>query len=343
MASSNVRSSPIHLLISAFTVLSLLPTTSAQVLLQYGDGQLPSCAQGCTLLNQAQSACVPPAAPATNQATYQSCFCQSAYLRTLYQSPNGVCDANCGQSDLVKIQQWYTGLCKSGAPAATQSSSSTSAPATSSTSAVATVSPTPTFAPTQQNVNKSWCVIVFCQRFLLAFPLSLLVSHFKPSHPPGSSIVYPDLTSVSHFRISTHYQWIIFLIVLILAIAFFSFGGVWLKRRLKRRAATRRATFNSTVTTATMPGSRAAGTADGAAGDVPPMRSMDWAKPSNPSSSRVGTPMGLAGGMQSVESGVGSTGSGSGSSRNAKGKAQATTAVAEEGRYAGDEEAGRTV
>ncbi|KAL9079616.1 MAG: hypothetical protein Q9157_001501 [Trypethelium eluteriae] len=238
MAPPSARSAPMNLLSRALVILAILPVVSTQQLLQYGTNQLPSCAQGCTLLNQAQSACVPPAAPVTNQAQYQSCFCQSAYLRTLYQSPNGVCDANCGQSDLVKIQQW----------------------------------------------------------------------------------------------ISTHYQWVIFLIVLILAIAFFSIGGVWLKRRMKRRRAARRVgTFNSTVTTATMPGSSSG------------MRAVDWApgigpKPANPSSSRVGTPLQMSGGgagngaphqeeaMRSVESGVGSTGSGSGSG---KGKAQARVEGAE--------------
>ncbi|KAI9668301.1 MAG: hypothetical protein M1821_001121 [Bathelium mastoideum] len=323
MAASNARFTrlPVHLLISALTILTLLPTTSAQQLLQYGANELPTCAQGCTLLNQAQSACVPPAAPVTNQATYQSCFCQSAYLRTLYTTPNGVCDAYCGQSDLVKIQQWYDGLCKSGAAATIPpSSSSSSAPATSSTSAVATVSPTTTPMPglAQDQVNRSW--------------------------------------------ISTHYQWVIFLIVLILAIAFFSFGGVWLKRRLKRRNAARReGTFNSTVTTATMPGS------SGMAGPHPAMRSMDWAaagagaggagagmmagKPSNPSSSRVGTPgmetVGGAQGMRSVESGVGSTASGSGSASGSaggigKGKGQARVAEQED-ESSGDSDVARAV
>ncbi|KAF2237678.1 hypothetical protein EV356DRAFT_530001 [Viridothelium virens] len=289
MAPPSARSAPMNLLSRALVILAILPVVSTQQLLQYGTNQLPSCAQGCTLLNQAQSACVPPAAPVTNQAQYQSCFCQSAYLRTLYQSPNGVCDANCGQSDLVKIQQWYTGLCNSGAAATIPpGTSSTSAPPASSTSAVATASATTTIAPPDQNTNKSW--------------------------------------------ISTHYQWVIFLIVLILAIAFFSIGGVWLKRRMKRRRAARRVgTFNSTVTTATMPGSSSG------------MRAVDWApgigpKPANPSSSRVGTPLQMSGGgagngaphqeeaMRSVESGVGSTGSGSGSG---KGKAQARVEGAE--------------
>ncbi|KAI9714463.1 MAG: hypothetical protein M1820_000424 [Bogoriella megaspora] len=285
-ARSSTSSRRANLLATALTVLSVLPFASTQQLLQFGNGQLPECAQGCTLLSQAQAACVPPAAPATGQQQYQSCFCQSAYLRTLYQSPNGVCDASCGQSDLVSIQKWYTGLCSGTVGAAQGTSSSSSASSTSatasSTAPVATVSPTSTSSSStssssaaNKNANKSW--------------------------------------------ISTHYGWVIFLIVLVAAIAFFTFGGIWLKRRFKaRRAATRG--FNSTVTTSQMPGSSAG------------MRSVDWApglaKAQNASSVRVGTPMGMAGanGMRSTESGVESTGSGS----NGKGKANANTLAEED-------------
>ena len=185
MAPPNARSARASLLITALTTLSVLPVVSAQQLLQYGNGQLPTCATGCTLLNQAQAACVPPAAPNTNQATYQSCFCQSAYLRTFYQSPNGVCDAECGQSDLVQIQKWYTGLCKNGAAATIAPSSSTSAPASSSTSPVATASPTTTVGLPQDTQNKSWYVSSsFSHSLLLLQIVSIwsLVFSMKPWH-----------------------------------------------------------------------------------------------------------------------------------------------------------------
>lgn len=161
MARPHARSTRVNLLLSALSVFSiLLPVASAQQLLQYGAGQLPTCAQGCTLLQQAQAACTPPQAPATSQQQYLSCFCQSAYLRTLYQSPNGVCDASCAQSDLSQIQSWYTGLCKNGAAPPAATTSSTSAPGTSSTSPVTTVSPTPTTTVGDANAPpKSWYVL----------------------------------------------------------------------------------------------------------------------------------------------------------------------------------------
>ncbi|KAK4996812.1 hypothetical protein LTR66_003660, partial [Elasticomyces elasticus] len=109
----NQRSTIIATAALLLTVVSRV--VEAQQLLVYGANALPACAQQCSLLQQAQAVCVPPAAPATNQAAYESCFCQSAYLRTLYTTPNGVCDAFCtAQSDLVQIQQWYIRSCNAG-------------------------------------------------------------------------------------------------------------------------------------------------------------------------------------------------------------------------------------
>ena len=75
---------------------------------------LPPCALQCPLLITANSGCVPPAAVVTNQGTYQSCFCQSAFLTTLYSSAIGLCDGVCQAGDTAKIQQWYIGLCRNG-------------------------------------------------------------------------------------------------------------------------------------------------------------------------------------------------------------------------------------
>lgn len=126
-------------------MLSLLlhtTSTAAQTVLVYGTNDLPTCAQGCTLLTNAQAACVPPAAPVTNQATYESCFCQSGYLSTLSTSTSGICDTVCDTTDVTQIQSWYVANCKNdGADvAATASTSATTTP--SSTSNVATAGAT---------------------------------------------------------------------------------------------------------------------------------------------------------------------------------------------------------
>ena len=72
---------------------------------------LPACAQTCPVLIQAQSGCIPPAAPITNQATYQSCFCQSGYLTSLKTSSTNICAPQCSDPDFTTIDSWYKGLC----------------------------------------------------------------------------------------------------------------------------------------------------------------------------------------------------------------------------------------
>jgi len=93
----------------AILLASLTATgTSAQQLLVFGDNALPSCAQQCSSLSQAQAACVPPASPVTNQVNYQSCFCQSGYLAALENSPETVCGDVCSTTnELTQIATWY--------------------------------------------------------------------------------------------------------------------------------------------------------------------------------------------------------------------------------------------
>ena len=87
----------------ALLLFAAVPISSQ--FLNYGPGQLPTCAQGCTTLQQAQDAC-------KTSTQMKSCFCQSAYLTQLYGSPSAVCQQNCQPNDLQSIQTWYTGFCK---------------------------------------------------------------------------------------------------------------------------------------------------------------------------------------------------------------------------------------
>jgi hypothetical protein len=104
-----------RLSISTLTFVSILSLcATAQTIIDFG--ALPACAQPCTILQQAQALCVPPAAPATDQSIYKICFCQSAYLQPLYSTPNGVCDAFCSQPDLAAIQGWFLGFCRAPNP-----------------------------------------------------------------------------------------------------------------------------------------------------------------------------------------------------------------------------------
>lgn len=93
-------------------VPGLFNLASAQTLLVYGNGALPTCAESCTLLQTAQNGCTPPAAPVSNQATYQSCFCQYTLIADLYTNPSAVCGTACtSAADLQVIQNWYSTLC----------------------------------------------------------------------------------------------------------------------------------------------------------------------------------------------------------------------------------------
>lgn len=110
---STTSSRPFKVLSTLLIFLTTLSrfVTAATVL---DSSKLPSCYSQCGPLTQANGACVPPAAPQTDQGTYQSCFCASTFLVQLYSTPTlSNCNA-CGTSDLTKIQSWYTNLCHGG-------------------------------------------------------------------------------------------------------------------------------------------------------------------------------------------------------------------------------------
>jgi hypothetical protein len=90
--------------------------------------KIPGCARQCTILDQAEKGCVPPAAPATDQGIYQSCFCLSALLTPLHSS-GSQCQPACSQDDAGKISLYYNDLCKGPVvkpPAPTTATTSTS-------------------------------------------------------------------------------------------------------------------------------------------------------------------------------------------------------------------------
>ena len=131
---------PYHLLLSSILLYILSLISAQQVTLI--PASLPACAQSCPLLIQAQGACVPPAALVTNPATYQSCFCQSAFLGPLRSSPtSNICAPQCPDADFATIGTWYKGLCGIGGaapPATTLITTSTGSPTSTSATSSAT-------------------------------------------------------------------------------------------------------------------------------------------------------------------------------------------------------------
>jgi hypothetical protein len=84
-------------------------SAAAQGVLTNGNSQFPACAQSCQLVNQAAQACGGTAN--SDQGTW-GCFCQSAYLKPLYTSPAGICDATCpNAADSQQLMTWYKSNC----------------------------------------------------------------------------------------------------------------------------------------------------------------------------------------------------------------------------------------
>lgn len=123
------------------TILLLLPvlplTLAQQTILDFSTGALPTCAEQCPALTNAQTACI------GSDAGIQPCFCRSAYLVTLYQSSTGVCDAVCQPAQLSQIQEWYLRICYT-----TPAEVTGEAPAVTVTEPAATVTIPPTSTAT---------------------------------------------------------------------------------------------------------------------------------------------------------------------------------------------------
>jgi hypothetical protein len=166
------------------SLLSLVPSSIQQAqtfLPAAASSSFPQCAYACTLLEQAQTICLPPSAPVTSQAIYNSCFCQSGLLQPFYSSPNGVCDQFCpNPADLVTLQNWYKGFCAAQNQATTSTTTvapSTSSVSTSAITAIAT-SNTGSGSTSSQNTSnsqsQSWYVYFWLSRLSLPFSLASL-------------------------------------------------------------------------------------------------------------------------------------------------------------------------
>lgn len=134
--------------IAKLLLLTVLATRSIAQQITILPTSLPACAAQCTALLQAQTGCVPPAAPVTDTATYQSCFCQSGYLSSLYSSAASNLCATCSSGDMSAIQAWYKSFCPQQAAAANGQSIAVVTVTTSVPGTAATVG-----APTATSTN----------------------------------------------------------------------------------------------------------------------------------------------------------------------------------------------
>jgi len=179
-------------------LIAIATTAWSQVIVPTtGTDTFPACAASCPLLLQAQTSCLPPAAPVADQATYDSCFCQSALLQPLKSSPWGVCGVVCPtQVDTAALQAWYGGYCAAAqAPKVTtllttvtdkSSPTTTSATGTAATAAGATATttnpppPRVTHGPTPSWISTHWRWIVMIIVLIFGFTgLTFLLIYFK--------------------------------------------------------------------------------------------------------------------------------------------------------------------
>lgn len=123
-----------------YLLVRSLPVARAQIYLLIPPTGLPGCAQTCPLLVQAQTGCVPPAAPVTDQSNYLSCFCQSGYLSGLRSGTANVCAPQCTDAEFAAIAAWYKTDCGLGGrpnPNADPTTTTTAQPADTATVAPA--------------------------------------------------------------------------------------------------------------------------------------------------------------------------------------------------------------
>ncbi|KAL1584840.1 hypothetical protein WHR41_06627 [Cladosporium halotolerans] len=208
----------------AAVLVSLLSASiaSAQLLAQ----GLPACAQSCTLLNQAAQACGGTAS--ANQAIW-ACFCQSAYLSTLYSTPNGICDAFCTDpSQNQQVMTWYQGNC------GTDNGASEHADNGSGGQTTVTMTSTSTSSSSSSTSN--------------AAAAGATATGSSSTDSQGFDRE-PQEGGWWH----NHWKWVVMLIVLAIALSLIAILGTWLKKRHDRKRDQINTSFNEGITTRSAP------------------------------------------------------------------------------------------
>ncbi|KAL9026465.1 MAG: hypothetical protein Q9196_004874 [Gyalolechia fulgens] len=164
---------------------------------------LPACAQACPNLLQGQTACTAPPNPPPGGTYGIQCLCGFAPLASLKaDAPAQLC-ITCSPTDNAAIQSWYKGACGLGGGAA-PGVNSQNGQTTSATTPSSTLSTQATPVPTISGVTQ-----------------------------------VGDLTNASNAAqgswISTHWRWVVMLIILALGFTGLAVGGVYLRRYVHRR------------------------------------------------------------------------------------------------------------
>jgi len=198
------------LLTLACYLTTIFNAASAQTIVPTAaSAQFPACAVSCTILLQAQSLCVPPNVAATNQLTYENCFCQSSYLQPLYGSPDALCTTECTvESDRTLLQTWFKNFCLQ-VGQGVDPLAATALTTTPLATTVVTVTSYSTPAPGATNT--------------------------------GTQSTSASTAPKSQTWIEGHWRWILMLGVLAVGLALFTWFAIWFKRRHRRKLDEQRA------------------------------------------------------------------------------------------------------
>ncbi|KGO77756.1 hypothetical protein PITC_010260 [Penicillium italicum] len=227
----------------ALIALTISAVAADSILPTSASSTFPQCGLTCTTLTSAQTSC-----ESADASTWTSCFCQSSLLTGLKTS-GSIC-STCSAADQATLSTWYNNYCNSGG----KDTSNTAATTTKSTANAASTSGSSSNASTNKSApateeNKSPTV--------------------NPTPPPN--------------RWSTHYRWVIMLIVLVIGFTIIAVLGVRIKRRYEaKRPNLYRGGGSSLLSTASPPAPR-----DAAWAGVPvPVQTAGLAPESLASSSR---------------------------------------------------------
>lgn len=145
---------------------------------------------------------MPPAATSASEVTYEQCFCSDARLAAFSTTTGGICDAACTATpaDYGSITSWYQSMCSSvqalAVDGTTSSSSSSSTGGSGSSSSKSS------------GGGGSWCVVVY--------------------------VTMCNVSAVTNMifllRLSSHWQWVIFIVIMVVGIA-----GIWIGAAIWRR------------------------------------------------------------------------------------------------------------
>ncbi|MCJ1441744.1 MAG: hypothetical protein MMC23_002236 [Stictis urceolatum] len=162
---------------------------------------LPACAQTCPILQQALQSCQ------ANPQAAASCFCQSGLLQPIRTAGTNICNTVCQAADWTTISNWFKQYCANPAnPGQGQAGGQTTTTATKPTKTTAT-----TTAPTDQAAATS----------------------SDASYLGSDDINRPE--SGSQWW-SNHWEWVLMVIILVIAFTAIGVGGsIWYKRRKRRR------------------------------------------------------------------------------------------------------------